>query len=175
MKDRENQFEKLCQLASEESWCWNLQCTTCGHSHFRWAFAELAEGKSIDGPDWEVNMGKDSKSLFKRLGSPPMSYDDRQKQNVLEICREANLSTISRECKFPDWLGYLGLVVEHMWHPVQLRPLSSCWAAQLKELVPAHSYIHDRLCQVCEQTEKILNIGDLELCESALMAQGREG
>jgi len=47
-----NQFEALCKLASDENWCWNLNCATCGHMHFRYAFSELAAAKSPEGGDW---------------------------------------------------------------------------------------------------------------------------
>jgi len=41
-----NQFESLCKLASDETWCWDLSCTTCGHMHFQYAFLELIKGRS---------------------------------------------------------------------------------------------------------------------------------
>jgi hypothetical protein len=163
-----NQFEALCKLASKENWCWNLFCTTCGHMHFRYAFCELAAGKSIDGKGWLVH-GKNA-HFTHYLGPLPGSYREEQKEKFLHICREANISWIERNCKFPDWLGYLGLVLEHMRTRSQIyKAVSSSWASQLKGMVWPESRAHARLCEVIEQENKLLNIRDLEICETELM------
>ena len=53
-----NQFEALCKLASDENWCWNLFCSTCGHMHFRYSFAELAIGKSPESKGWIIHKAR---------------------------------------------------------------------------------------------------------------------
>ena len=40
-----NAFEAMSKLASQEKWCWNLNCTTCGQLHFRFGLVELTRGK----------------------------------------------------------------------------------------------------------------------------------
>src|SRR4051812_28106316 len=102
----QNSFEQLCILASEENWCWNLYCTTCGHLHFIFSFNELAQGKSPADGDWLIHARVTKYQLpFTRR------FTDMQSQTIISICKEANLSLIADSCKFPDWLGYLGLVL----------------------------------------------------------------
>ena len=160
-----NQFEALCKLASKESWCWNLVCTTCGHMHFRRAFSELAEGKSPESPDWPIHARITKYS--NQLGPLPRSYSKDQKERILNICREANISSIARDCKFPDWLGYLGLVLEHMYTRANIyQAVSTSWASQLDKLVPLNTRAHDRLCQIIDHQDELLGIKDLEICET---------
>lgn len=163
-----NQFETLCKLASRENWCWNLFCTTCGHMLFRYAFSELAAGKSPDGREWLVH--QKNAHFMHYLGPSPRSYSEEQKEKFLHICREANISWIARNCKFPDWLGYLGLVLEHMrTRSESYKAVSSNWASQLKDMVLPESYAHDRLYEVIEQKDELLNIRDLEICETEMV------
>ena len=159
-----NQFEALCQLASEENWCWNLHCTTCGYLHFRYAFSELANGKSPEDKDWLIHTNK---TQYHRLIGPlSRQYSESQKDKFLNICLDADLHTIAKTCKFPDWLGYLGLVLVHMLTNAQTyKSVSSKWASQLKELVLEHSQIHSRLSDIADNENILLNIKDLEGCE----------
>lgn len=103
-----NQFESLCILASNENWCWNLYCTTCGHMHFKYAFLELSNGKSPEDSDWITH--SERTSFAKLLGPIPRLYTDSQKENILKICLDADIHSIANRCRFPDWLGYMGLV-----------------------------------------------------------------
>jgi len=159
-----NPFEQLCFLASDEEWCWNLFCTTCGHSHFRYSFAELASGKSPADRDWLIHRRRTR--YEKQLGRWPREYNDVQKCKILEICSEADISLISGRCKFPDWLGYLGLVLEHMRCDHEIfGAMSSQWAMQLKKLVPPNTPVHTRLEPIMTHDNELLNIEDLERVE----------
>ena len=51
-------FHALCLLASRESWCWDLSCSTCGQVEFRYALRELIAGKHPDAPEWMVSKSK---------------------------------------------------------------------------------------------------------------------
>ena len=79
-----NQFEALCKLTLDENWCWKLFCGTCGHMHFRYAFSELAAGKSSTQDNWIIHGSNTDYSSS--LGSLPRSYTEQQKENVLSIC-----------------------------------------------------------------------------------------
>jgi hypothetical protein len=161
-----NQFESLCKLASDETWCWDLCCTTCGHMHFRYAFLELATGKSPTDSHWLIHKNT---SFSNQLGSLPRNYTGEQKEIIHKICCEANIGIIESSCKFPDWLGYLGLILEHMHSGSKTyTELSSSWASQLIELVTSQSLIHARLQEIVEGNG-VLNIKDLEECESNIM------
>ena len=161
-----NEFEELCKLASTEKWCWNLGCTTCGHVHFRYAFAELAAGKSPTDPGWVIHAKK--RQYEKRLGPFPRTYSDLVKEKVTKICIQADLSSIAFSCNFPDWLGYLGLVLSHMSSESDLYTLlSKTWAAQLSLLVPINSTIYHRLTLIAD-SKALLSLSDLESCENSM-------
>ena len=162
-----NNFEALCQLASDENWCWNLYCITCGHLHFKYAFHELARGKSPEDQDWIIHSSETQHHRF--FGSQSGQYSDTQKDKFLNICFDADLHSIDKKCKFPDWLGYLGLVLVHMFTNAQsYKSVSSKWASQLKELVPEHSQIYFRLSEIAD-SKRLLNIKDLEGCETYML------
>lgn len=162
-----NQFVALCNLASTENWCWNLFCTTCGHMHFRYAFAELTEGKSPADPEWLIHRRKTRYS--DRLGPLPRRYTEEQKEIMQKICREADLSEIASSCRFPDWLGYLGLVLQHTYSDSEsFKALSSQWASQLADLVSSDALVHAQLMKI-SYGDGLLNINDLEAYESTIM------
>jgi hypothetical protein len=162
-----NQFFYLCKLASDENWCWKLCCTTCGHMHFRYAFAELAAGKSPDDANWIIH--RRNKQLTNTLGSFPSHYSEEQKAALSIICSQASIRFVVQYSKFPDWLGYLGLVLEHMYSNAHTySALSKSWAAQLAELIASDTALYARLTQVAEGSG-LLNIHDLESCESNMM------
>lgn len=128
-----NNFEELCKLASDENWCWNLFCTTCGHLHFKYAFSELAAGKSPIGQNWLIH--RRHTSYMNLIGALPRNYTEKQKEQLHCICYEANISAIAAYCKFPDWLGYLGLILVHMnSQSKSFISLSCTWASQLSDL-----------------------------------------
>ena len=162
-----NQYNALCQLASDEGWCWNLHCTTCGHAHFRYALAELASGKHPTDGAWIVHRRKTS--YAKELGPLPRNYSDDQKGAVLAICTEADISLIASKCKFPNWLGYLGLVLVHMQcESDAYKSLSIGWALQLQGLVSKGLSTWHRL-EVIVNQNALLSLEDLESVESYLI------
>lgn len=159
-----NNFEALCRLASEENWCWNLFCTTCGHMHFRYAFQELVAGKPPEKKEWLVHRRKTR--YTKQLGPLPKNYTELQKKMFLHICLDADIFSIAQNCTFPDWLGYLGLALEHMnLNSYVYKAVSSNWASQLKNLVPPDSRAHARLSEIVADESDLLTLADLETCE----------
>ena len=162
-----NKFDELCKLASDENWCWKLFCTTCGHMHFRYALSELAAGKSPTDSHWFIH-GRNT-SYANILGSLPRSYTEQQKEAVINICIKADISSIASFCKFPDWLGYLGLVLEHMYSSTEpYKKLSESWASQLSGQVSEDSPLQAKLSEIA-QGKGLLTINDLEACESNIM------
>lgn len=158
-----NQFENLCKLASDENWCWKISCTTCGHMHFRYAFSELVAGKDPADPSWIVH---DRNTRYSHLLGPlPGNYSKEQKEKLTNICCNARLSSIAGVCKFPDWLGYLGLVLVHMHSRANsYKTLSEVWASQLSEMVSEGSTVRGRLLEIAKGNG-LLNIENLEACE----------
>ena len=159
-----NAFDQLCELASNEKWCWNLFCTTCGHMHFRYAFAELAAGKSPSDANWLIH--SKSTHFSKRLGPLPKSYSEDQKAQILSICLDSDIEYIAQHCQFPDWLGYLGLILEHMVSDSNLyQEVSQKWASQLQEFVNQDSDIYSHLQQIIDNNG-VLSINVLQNIES---------
>lgn len=158
-----NPFEALCKLASDEKWCWHLHCTTCGHIYFRYAFCELARGRSPEDAIWHLH--DSGIPSYKLLGPVPEHYSRGEKEKVLSICRDADIYSIAESCRFPDWLGFLVLVLAHMnnWSE-SYRLLSVSWASQLIDLVPACSNVHAKLCEIVYNEDLLLKVEDLKAC-----------
>lgn len=147
-----NGFEAICKQASDNKWCWTIYCSTCAHLDFKRAL-------------WGLVIGETDRHAWLRDLTPT------EQEIVMQICHDANLAEIARTCKFPDWLGYLGLVMHHFQQPspAYLR-LTQHWAAQLADMMPADSDISHKLEDITAGHGR-LEIKDLELCESALYRQ----
>jgi len=161
-----NAFQALAKLASDEQWCWNLYCTTCGHTHFRYAFRELARGRHPEEENWVVHS---KRTKYPQLGNFPRRYSPREKIQVLEQCKNTDLKFLKTECRFPDWLGYLGLVLHHMQSDSKAYQEVSCtWSAQLATIVPEQTAIHSKLTALSSGDNGFLSLNDLEDCEHAI-------
>lgn len=161
-----NAFQALAILASEERWCWNIYCTTCGHLLFRYAFVELAKGKSPESSDWIIHARRTS--YFDEFGKVPRQYSKEVKDRVLMICQGADLNALAERCRFPDWLGYLGLVIHHLaYHSDVSDDLSRLWAEQLLEKIPKGTEAYSRIKEVA-LGERMLSLDDLEMCEQTM-------
>ena len=180
--DHENAFELLCRLASEEQWCWKIPCTTCGNHEFRYGLSELGKGHSPAEPEWVVHRGA------RRLREPPgdIRYPRRpeglgpkryRRRNadpeivaVVEVCAGASLKKIADECLFPDWLGYLGVVLHWMrCVDVAYDKLLALWAWQLRDFVGRDSTIWSHLDECARLSDRRLRFGDLEAVEQAML------
>ena len=96
-----NAFEQLCRVASKENWCWRIGCTTCGAQYFRLGFYYAGQGLIPDA----TTLREDKKKIpFER------NFPKKITNKLLSSVCEANLMNIHKSCRFPDWLGYLGLV-----------------------------------------------------------------
>jgi hypothetical protein len=106
-------FQSLSLLAAREDWCWKLVCTTCGHMHFRWGLSALAKGLNPTDPDWPVHRGSSgtSSSMLEQNGPiPPRGgWPKAQQRRVQESIRRYSVDLIARTCRFPNWLGHLGI------------------------------------------------------------------
>ena len=93
-----------------------------------------------------------------------------EKEKIIKICLKASIRYIADNCKFPDWLGYLGLLLYEVEEAGSYGSLSLNWTKQLKEYVVSHYKLEDaeienRLGQVISG-DRLLDIGDLEGIES---------
>lgn len=165
-----NPFVALCGYASQNQWCWKAVCTTCGHSDFRMAFSKLIRGLH---PDEEIFWPNDksSGSLYKEI----KLYNDfstyRATLNVQEklaaIVANAKLSDIQKVAAFPDWLGYIGLVLHHCNDAEAAHMVSDALLPQFIEIVSKDSettaYLQNKLAK-----HDLLSVDDLSIIESAM-------
>lgn len=166
MSNETNTFEELCLLASREEWCWKLHCTTCGHTGFRYAFRELANGKSPLKEGWLIHKHV---TQYPELGDWRQRLTSLEVVQLVDICTSAQVANIASRCKFPDWLGYLGLVLQHVQHIAQQhRRLSQKWSEQLLKVVKYGTPAYARLSQIVDSNTQVLLPSDLELVERAI-------
>lgn len=159
-----NSFESLCSLASKEDWCWKLYCTTCGTSDLRYSLMEIGKGKSPDEDGWSVHKNTRLSSSTHAMLTDGFSEDIKEK--VLGICLNADISRIARNCKFPDWLGYLGFVLEHLHTKNTIyNKVSKNWAKQLLNMVPKDGASYEMLVDTVEN-DSVLLVKDLEIIEN---------
>lgn len=136
--------------------------------HFRYSLLELARGKDPRQEGWVVNSGRTR--YADELGPFPREYSDEEKELILKACASASLRRISKVCQFPDWLGYLGLVLVLARCEKQIYlKTATVWAWQLRELVHASSSASARLLACIAESNQLLSFSDLELVESALL------
>lgn len=165
-----NPFEELCKLASEERWCWNMYCSTCGHMHFKLAFLALARGESPSDPSWKIHADSSSGSL----GEIPRAFDDVQQETLCDICSKADLKVISESCSFPAWLGYLGLVLRYTPSSgPAFYKMHKDWAKQLLTMVPDNSAVSKEM-EAIAGGDGYLAFHHLEACERAIRSSRSE-
>ena len=184
--DNQNAFELLCRLASKERWCWKLPCTTCGHYEFQFGLRELGRGHSPAESEWIVHKG--ARNLREKLGefeyarSPecligihyPYPLADPDMVAIVEVCAGADLNTIAGQCLFPDWLGYLGIVLDRMrCEDIAYEKLTALWAWQLQDFVGKDLSIRSHLHDCARLSNCRLSFGDLEDVEFAMLEMRR--
>lgn len=156
---KRNAFEALCELASSEGWCWNICCSTCGHMYFRYAFIELLLGKHPDSSTW-ITRQSNHHSLNSRLGnavSDILKLDKDQQQQLIGIFAGASLTNLRRACRFPDWLGYMGLALLYTEEAEpEGRTLTKAWLPQLLEFIPSTSPTHETYKKYNQDNDQIL-------------------
>lgn len=84
---------------------------------FRWALKAIAEGVYPDDPKWSVHWDKtQTSSMLAALNGPLPSLGHWRQEMQYAIqgaVRGFNLSNIISAAPFPDWLGYLGILLRY--------------------------------------------------------------
>lgn len=82
--------------------------------------------------------------------------------------KDASLFDIDKNCIFPDWLGYLGLVLDdYNKRCKDIKEISCLWATQLSHMLSQDFGVYQKLIDIASG-EMILEISDLELVELAV-------
>lgn len=125
-KHTRNAFVALCQKASEDGWCWAINCTSCGHQDFEIGFSKIIHGEH---PDTE--------SFFPEaeIAKNPGEISPEDQLKLVNIVSDAKLSDIQNVSEFPEWLNYIGLVINHCNTSEAHKILSNALLPQFIELV----------------------------------------
>lgn len=159
-------IEELCALASQEHWCWNLSCRTCGHELFRFALKDLVAGRTPVGADWRVrqrNVGVLRSDLGISMEDP--AWGHRHQQVLNQMAAAIRIDAIAAQCRFPAWLGYLGLFLSYS-EAIELdtRALTRAWIPQLIRHT-ADPAVRRHLTDRLDDPGQVLRLGDLERVE----------
>ena len=167
-KTKRDAFLALCELASKEDWCWKIPCTTCGSMYFRMSFLELINGKHPDDADWSVRRANHHNIKI----DVPRRYSTRQQAALAEIVSKAKISEITKRANFPDWLGYLGLVLCFCSeHEGANRTLTRSLIPQFLEFITPHDPSQQFL-EAMLLEGRTLSWQGLERVERAFLANG---
>jgi len=169
---KRNAFIALCELASKEEWCWNLMCTTCGLQDLRLSFKEIIRGNHPDSENWIMHKyGYETVNRYESYISwlHGIEWSLESQIKLAEIFATASLKQISKLARFPDWLGYMGVVLSSTEEEEKKsRTLTKAWAPQLLEMVEPESYAKERLLEMMADETLILRWGFLESVENSL-------
>lgn len=112
--------------------------------------------------------GKENHSVFKERNN----YDDFNSSSIdinaqLKLARivvDAKIDDIRKIAKFPDWLGYIGLVIHYCYNDEASKILSDLLILQFKELLKENKYMIDYL-----DNKQTLSARDLEILENNII------
>ena len=170
-KNRRNAFLALCDVASKQNWCWKIACGTCGHSGFRAAFSKIIRGEHPDDDNFWEN-GKSDHDLYLQINK----YNDfkmgrarmQAQKKLQDVVMGAKITDLMQVASFPDWLGYLGLVLFHTSDEEKENgQLTKAWIPQFLGLLPADSPASVKLKEILLKNGR-LESKDLEMMEFAL-------
>lgn len=168
----DNAFESLSRLAASERWCWNVGCTTCGHMHFRWAFKSIAKGFHPERPDWPIHSGSEASARFAELNeysTPAYEWPLSEQRSIQRAARGCILANLADELPFPDWLGYVGLLLHYTADAERLnRVITRDYAPQLVELVASGS-LGERMLRLKLDKREALRWQDLGAVEASMI------
>ena len=159
-----NAFVALCEYASKHNWCWKIHCTTCGHSDFRVAFSKLVRGQHPDNEEF-WSKGKDKYSLCQERDqyNDFLSWDvsDSSQIKLADIVASSKILDIQSVSSFPNWLGYIGLVLSHCQHTDARKVISGALIPQFISMLENNGSD----CKWLKEPNKVLSIKDLEIVE----------
>lgn len=128
----QNSFVLLCRmLSSIKVGCYSLSCSKCRDTiHIPW-LKKLAMGLRPDLPEWgDLEYTRDDGYLAFNN-----NFSDVEVQRLVDVVSEAKLTEIHDTSHFPEWLGYLGWVIDTCRNdPSELKKLSTAVIPQLDAL-----------------------------------------
>lgn len=130
---------------------------------FRYAFFQIGNGVEPDSSEW---IDPSSRAVGKLGDYKTISREMSESQNLLKVLSEADLGAIAKSCKFPDFLGYLGVALfSTSALEFQSRVLTQSWTPQLLALVRPNGQAEEVLEQRLAGGLTPLSWQDLEAVE----------
>ena len=149
-----NSFQAICDIATEEQWCWHLGCGTCGHLNFVKSLLLLIDEKE----PYPTHVRDYKKLLFSRA--------DKLQEKVKDI----DIDYFAKSYKSPRFLAYLGLCIHYAKEKEEdNRILTESWTPQLIKLIQ-NEKLKDYLQKILND-KRALNIKDLENIEMCFPIQ----
>lgn len=165
--NKRNAFVALCDYASKNNWCWKIVCTTCGHDSFRVGFSKIIRGQHPDDDFFWPN-GKEDSIFYKEIKDYKefkFKTFDADQLKLATLVADAKLSDIQAIVKFPNWLGFIGLVIFHCSSTESRKILSDSFLPQF-----IHFVKNDReICEYLKEKQKkseFLSVNDLSRIET---------
>lgn len=166
-------FERLCELADADDWCWKLGCTTCGAMFLRYGLRELTLGRDPGVRGWVTRRRLRSDVLDTRVG--PMAGREpwglAEQQRLIDVVATARVDQIVRQCQWPNGLGYLGFVLDVCSSAEWMdRTLTRQWGDRLASLLPARNALGREFSERAAGEGMVLEPGDMERLETEILA-----
>jgi hypothetical protein len=117
--------------ASRRRVCWNVNCTTCGAGELRSGVVLLARRIPLrlvqlpirtDQPVLTAEVEELPTLEWWRLVQGRRRLTPSEANHLTQVCVEAQLGDLSHAAPFPDWLGYLGIVLDELGRFERRRP-----------------------------------------------------
>jgi hypothetical protein len=163
-KSSDNSFLLFCNYASRRNLCWNIFCTTCGSHEFRSGIYALMKANHFTDDDHWLTLCKTYKGPWFEWPVSEIEYEKFSK--VVQNCK---LTDVAESCKFPDWLGYLGICLSWLekWEQEE-KHLTQIWGSQLIELCQQKDSFPEDLLSKIENQTGYLHYSDLGYFESEI-------
>lgn len=147
--DLTNSFEAMCRRAKDEQWCWNLCCQTCPNHDIRFGLIQIGWGRHPVSHEWDRFDTQNPQSPESPSIRHISDWPEAVKRQLSDVLTAASLQNLAEDCSFPDWLGYLGVVLDFTGDDeVVAMRLSNSWLPQLRMMVERGSPSRTRLDEV---------------------------
>lgn len=163
-KSSKDSFLLFCNYASRKNLCWNIFCTTCGSHEFRSGIYALMKGNHFTDDDQWLTLCKTYTGPWFEWPVSEIEYEKFSK--VVQNCK---LTDVAESCKFPDWLGYLGICFH--WFSVWEREkhfLTQSWGVQLLNMCLNKNKLPKSLVDKISNKTDSMYFHDLEFFEICL-------
>jgi hypothetical protein len=129
---------------------------------------EMVNGKHPDMEGWIIK-----KDNHQQINMPlPRGFSKEQQLILLNIVAGARLNEITNVAKFPDWLGYLGLILFFCSTVEQeSRLITKTYIPQLLKSVEIDNELSQKMKEILLSPTQVISWQDLEIVEKLLLKE----